>query len=196
MIIGKLEPFFETGTEGIVWSVYEDGKTGYDGLNGIEDGDYLTVFDPKDKTTIIWEGHIDFDWEINFRPYPANPEHGQQSVGGYWVHGLQRGLPPEQWATWFFNAYPATLHKANMGKFTPTKSSTISGCSWKGTGGLYNEGTSGDLFVKFKNGGYYRYKDVDPKTFWALYEAPSIGKFFAQHIKDKFVTEKITLTKI
>ena len=75
------------------------------------------------------------------------------------------------------------------------KSSSIDAYSWQGRGGLYgdNPGKPGDLVIKFKNGGYYRYKDVPPDVFWNFYQAESHGKFFYQNIKDKFITEKINL---
>lgn len=194
MIKGKLEPFFETGTEGVIWSVYEDGKEGYDGLNCLEYGDFLKIFDPADATKVIWEGRIDYDWEINYRPYPMNPEYGQQAVYGYWVHGLQKDVLPEDWGLWFIKQYPAELKKAGIGHFYPVKSSSITAYSWQGSGGRYGaEGVPGDLILKFKNGGYYRYKDVSADVFWAFEDAESKGKYFYEHIKNKFVTEKINL---
>lgn len=193
MIKGKLEPFFETGTEGTIWSVYEDGKEGYDGLNCLEYGDFLRIFDPEDTTKVVWEGRIDYDWDINFRSYPTNPKYGQQEVLGFWVHGIQKGVEPEKWGTWFFKQYPAELERSNIGHFYPLKSSSIAAYCWKGDGGLYNEGHSGDLIIKFKNGGYYRYKDVPPKVFWDFEQAESHGKYFYKNIKDKYVTEKIEL---
>lgn len=42
--VGVLDPYFETGTEGTVWSLIEDGKPGYDGLRQIENGDHLTIY--------------------------------------------------------------------------------------------------------------------------------------------------------
>ena len=48
-ITGVLDAYFETGTEGVIWSVYEDGKTGYDGLNCLHTGDHLTIYDKKDR---------------------------------------------------------------------------------------------------------------------------------------------------
>ena len=90
VIRGVLDPFFETGTEGVIWSVYEDGRTGYDGLNCLADGDYLRIFDKEDPTKVVWEGIIDLEWERNYRKYPLNPKYGQQEVGGFWVHGIQK----------------------------------------------------------------------------------------------------------
>ena len=193
IIKGKLEPFFETGTEGTIWSVYEDGKEGHNGLHCLEYGDFLRIFDSEETTKVVWEGRIDYDWKINFRPYPMNPEYGQQEVLGFWVHGIQKDVNPEVWGTWFFKQYPAEMERANIGHFYPMKSSSITAYCWKGTGGLYNKGTAGDLILKFNNGGYYKYKDVPPDVFWEFYRADSHGKYFYTNIKNKFVTEKIDL---
>ena len=120
IIKGTLDPFFETGCEGIVWSVYEDGKSGYDGLNCLKDGDYLKIFDINNPTLLIWEGIIDLEWERNHRKYPNNPEHGQQEIGGYWVHGIQTNVTPKQWQKWFFDNHPAELIRAkDMPKCDP-----------------------------------------------------------------------------
>jgi hypothetical protein len=199
-IKGKLEPFFETGTEGIIWSVYEDGREGYDGLNCLADGDYLTVFDPADPTKVIWEGTIDFEWERNYRQYPMNPQYGQQEVGGFWVHGLQSDVTPAEWGHWFFKAYPAEMIKGPVpNRLNPVKnSSSVSGYHWagrtEGTGKDFHW-TDGDLIIKFKNGGYYKYFGIPHDLFWEFYEAESKGKFIAANFRDKFVTEKLELPK-
>jgi len=111
VVKGKLDPFFETGTEGVLWSVYEDGKEGYDGLHVLKKDDYLTIFDPEDNTKVIWEGNIDLEYKRNYHPYPMNPEYGQQAVHGMWVHGFQVDVVPEDWGTWFFKHYPAEYTK-------------------------------------------------------------------------------------
>jgi hypothetical protein len=106
-IVGVLDAFFETGTEGVVWSIVDNDKTGYEALSRIKDGDYLFVEDMAGN--IEWEGKILLDWKSRMRPYPTNPESGQQEVLGYWVHGLQVGVEPERWAKWFFESRPAVV---------------------------------------------------------------------------------------
>jgi hypothetical protein len=196
-IKGKCDPFFETGTEGVIWSLYEDGKEGYDALQVIDQGDYLTIFDPENPTKVVWEGNIDLEWERNYHPYPMNPQYGQQAIMGMWVHGIQRNVEPDDWGTWFFKAYPAELIKSEIGRLFRCKSSTIEGHRWEGKGSQWSKEPKepGDLILKFKNSGYYRYKDVDHDTYWEFEEAESKGKYFAKNIKNKFVTEKLDLPR-
>lgn len=59
-VYGALEPFFETGTEGVLWSVAEYGVEGYDQLHCLEKGDLLTVFSTVTDGDIEWEGTLDF----------------------------------------------------------------------------------------------------------------------------------------
>lgn len=110
LVSGVLEPFFETGTEGVVWSVYDPRKRGYEGLNQLQNGDHLTVYEP-DGVTIRWKGVVRLEYKRNYRPYPMNPKYGQQEVLGYWVHGLQRTLEPEAWARMFFDGLPCLLRR-------------------------------------------------------------------------------------
>jgi hypothetical protein len=111
IIHGKLDPFFETGTEGVIWSVYDESKKGYDGLFCLEDGDKLTVYG-HDGVTVIWEGVVALEYKRNWHAYPLNPQYGQQAVYGYWVHGFQATLAPEVWAMMFFAGLPAKLERA------------------------------------------------------------------------------------
>lgn len=192
IIKGKLDPFFETGTEGVIWSLYEDGKEGYDGLRPLYNGDYLMVFHPEDDS-LVWEGNINFEYERNFRNYPTNPEYGQQEVFGFWIHGLQENVSPEDWGTWFFKSYPANLIRGDIGYLYRCKSSTIQGYRWSGKGSPWNNiKDTGDLVIKFKSG-YYKYKDVDSDTYWGFGSAESRGKYFAQNIKNKFEVEKLSV---
>lgn len=107
---GKLDAFFETGTEGVLWSLYEHGKEGYEGLQILEEGDYLIVYS-SDANHILWSGYIHPDYTINIERSPFNPSYSQPSVLGYWCHWLQCALDPKTWAAFFFSELEATLIK-------------------------------------------------------------------------------------
>ena len=102
LIEGTLCPFFETGTEGIVWAVETKGKVKdyYENLHFLDTGDYLTVFS-LGCLQIEWSGEIIWNWKIRFKKYPMNPELGQQCILNHWVHGIPKGLNPEIWGSWF-----------------------------------------------------------------------------------------------
>ena len=87
-IFGRLDAFFETGTEGVVWSVADQRLPGYDGLWPLQFGDHLDVLDANGET--LWQGIIKLEYD-NRRV----ALHNQQEVLGYWVHGLQDGADPE-----------------------------------------------------------------------------------------------------
>jgi len=99
-IKGFLEAFFETGTEGIIWCIYETkSKTcpkqhGYEGLYVLKSGDKLTAWS-KDKM-VKYEGVIDLDFSVRV-------------ISPYWVHGSQKGLKPELWLEMFEQEYAAKV---------------------------------------------------------------------------------------
>lgn len=188
IITGTLDAFFETGTEGVIWSIIEDGKDGYDGLNPLRSGDYLSVFDKAGN--LIWEGNVSYNYTDRYQSYPLNPQYGQQAVNDMWVHGLQNGVIPEDWALWFTKGYRAVLARAGLEHSYSVKSSTILEYSWSGS---FIKGESGDLVIRFKNDKFYRYKDVPSNIFMDFASADSKGKYFATNIKDRFITEKIEL---
>jgi len=113
-IKGILEPYFETGTEGVIWSVMPSGGTDVCNLHCLRNGDHLTIFDPLNNDIIIWSGNIDLEYERNYAPYHADSEYGQQAVHGMWVHGFQRDVTPEEWGLWFIKYYPAELIKRDV----------------------------------------------------------------------------------
>lgn len=46
-------------------------------------------------------------------------------------------------------------------------------------------GHEGDILeVQFHSGGHYRYENVDDDLYLRMRAAPSIGKFFGEHIKN------------
>ena len=100
-IHGVLEGFFETGTEGVIWIVYADGFSGYEGIRVIKEGDILTIFDYDQK--VLFSDVIKIDRATGWKPYPLNPKDGQQLALGMWVHWIQSGFEPYAWATFFFN---------------------------------------------------------------------------------------------
>ena len=67
---GVLFNWFEAGSEGRVWALKEDGEHAEDdfyGINFIEEGDYLTVYDDDGK--IIFYGEIICDHRIGWTSY-------------------------------------------------------------------------------------------------------------------------------
>ena len=99
-IDGELMDFFETGTEGVIWSVQQTDVRGYAGLHTIKAGDALTVY--NEDGSVRWEGVIEPDYEVGWTRFPQNPQHGQQVSCGRWVHWIQRGFTPDEWGDLFF----------------------------------------------------------------------------------------------
>lgn len=107
---GVLEGWSETGTEGMVWSFHEDGKAGYNGLNILDAGDYLVVYDKDNK--VVFQGKINPDYKIGRKRRPGT-NYWQPVALGMWVHWIQKGWQPDDWAKLFFNEPPlrAVLRK-------------------------------------------------------------------------------------
>ncbi len=104
-IEGILEPHFETGTEGIVWSVYADRRPeaaheqwSYNKLHTLRDGDRLVIYAPDNKT-VVFEEVICLDWETSIE---MDPGPGGQVALGLWVNGIQKGYDADEWAMFFF----------------------------------------------------------------------------------------------
>lgn len=104
---GRLEPFAQTATEGIEWTLLNRVLPGYAGLHALTSGDVLTIFD--DAGGHLWHGVVDFEYQRRKVLFPQNPEYEQQALLGYWVHGLQSDCEPETWAGWFFDRRRATV---------------------------------------------------------------------------------------
>jgi len=47
------------------------------------------------------------------------------------------------------------------------------------------------LEVEFKNGGVYRYSEVPLDLWLQLQKSPSKGKFFQEHVRDRFPTARM-----
>lgn len=97
--IGVLEGWFETGTEGTVWVLQEDGKTGYDGMRVLRRGDHLKIFGENGE--VLFDDLIIPDMTAGLTASPLNPEYKQPSALGFWIHWTQRGWLPDDWAKLF-----------------------------------------------------------------------------------------------
>ncbi len=118
--------FSETGTEGGIWSVQEDGfladdgiHWSYYGLRSLKEGDDLTIFDKNGN--ILYHGIIKFDKITNLEMHMVfrkgrwvqDPLWTQQVVDGMWVHWLQSGISPEAWSLLFNDENRATVITAD-----------------------------------------------------------------------------------
>jgi len=101
IIRGRTQGFWEQGTEGIFWAVYEDGKDGYDGLHVLGQGQHVRIWDANDA--LAFDGSIDKDARAGWAPSPPpNPSGGGQPMAlGCWIHWTQRGWEPDDWAGLF-----------------------------------------------------------------------------------------------
>jgi len=107
-IEGELIDFFETGTEGVVWTLEDDRRIGRAACETICEGDHLTIFDRAGN--VLWRGVIRCDKKSGWRRYPRNPQYGQQSALGCWVHWIQKGFRPDDWARFFIRPKYDRLH--------------------------------------------------------------------------------------
>lgn len=99
---GRLEAFCEQGMTHSIWTVYDenfeqpDGQRSHDGLQKLERGDLLTVFNDESKKDIKWQGVIDFD---------------RTTRGGA---GLQKDVDEGEWIKMFMREHPAELIRAEF----------------------------------------------------------------------------------
>lgn len=108
IVEGPLIDFFETGTEGLIWCVLDEKKSGREALEFLCEGDHLTVFDRRGRK--IWTGTIRCDKRTGWRRYPVPPgasaewramKLGQQCALGCWIHWCQVGMKPDAWGRLF-----------------------------------------------------------------------------------------------
>jgi hypothetical protein len=99
---GALIDYFETGTEGVIWTIDDESRHGRPALETICEGDHLTILDPLGNP--VWKGAIRCDKKAGWRPYPKNPDYGQQCALGRWIHWVQKGFKPDEWAEFFIRA--------------------------------------------------------------------------------------------
>lgn len=124
-----LEMYMEQGTEGAYWCIYDNTKSGYDGLIDLDDGMKINIVGVwsgtiRKNTTInrCWyrwcEDYIlngDFRGILEHRGWDtkemSNREckeealicFSHQVAGGYHCHWIQEDVDPDTWASWFIN---------------------------------------------------------------------------------------------
>lgn len=102
---GKLCFHSETGTEGGYWAFESnepilEGQSAYDRLHILKNGNRLKIVHPTEKS-LVWDGMIDLEQFDLFT----------EDARGMWIHADQKGIPRDEWSTYFFDNYPAELTK-------------------------------------------------------------------------------------
>lgn len=112
IIFGKLDAFFETGMEGVKWSLIDDEKhdNPYDAIHFISTGDHLTIYSSDFNSEIIFDSIIVETKNSNKFALPSLIGF-QQSAGGFLCHSLPHGFDPELWASFFKKGCCAKLTK-------------------------------------------------------------------------------------
>jgi len=106
-IHGTLEPFFETGTEGVIWSLSEFGKSGYDGLNCLKKGDKLTVYSKVTDGDIAWQSDLSFETVKD--GLKGVKMMGKDTFLGEKVDRLPKGISRPKWRDMFFKRQPIKI---------------------------------------------------------------------------------------
>lgn len=98
---GRLDCYFETGSEGSYWSFEVDGLEGYDSLRVLEQGDRLVVY--NSAGSVVFDEIFIEDHESGWVPYQSDAPYGigQQLCGGLWVHWIPKGKSSAEWAVQF-----------------------------------------------------------------------------------------------
>jgi hypothetical protein len=106
-ICGFLVPFFQVGTDRILWSISNLANSSSQEIHCLQDNDYLTVYETTGE--VRWQGRIHFEYKRN--DSPRREFWTRQVVLGHIVHGFQSNCEPKRWAEMFFEKLPATLKK-------------------------------------------------------------------------------------
>lgn len=126
-VTGLLCSYFETGMEGVAWTIYDqdfmsktDQYRSHDGIHYFRSADYLIIYEKDTKPEdgkILWEGPLDFhySWDklplaktqkghsYGYAQYPQNPQYGQLQIGGMWVHQIPKKIDLDLWVDIFIN---------------------------------------------------------------------------------------------
>ena len=106
-ISGFLVPYFQVGTDRVLWGIIDLANSGKQEVHFLQDCDFLIVYETNGR--VRWQGLIHFEYQRNNSPQPEFWT--RQVVMGHVVHGCQSDCEPEQWAQMFFEKLPATLRK-------------------------------------------------------------------------------------
>lgn len=89
--------YAETGTEGVYWCIFDDqeGKTPFDRLHLLKDGDRLTVFDRSNTTSVRWSGVVHLEYESRKVASPFSRGFVAQAIFNQWCTGCRQALPPK-----------------------------------------------------------------------------------------------------
>jgi hypothetical protein len=107
VVHGRLYPFQETGTEGVIWSVDDDLALSYDALRPLEAGDHLQIF--GSDGSILWSGPID-----NALTYQGwdDPVERQWEFEASMARGFSSTSNSERWDRMFYRRRCARLVKS------------------------------------------------------------------------------------